>query len=121
MLLRWLLIGLYALAMLVVRTRGMCCRPCKDGEASSPRSQRRQRDRPSASSPRMAAASHPRMQRPLGSDPRQMVLAGIIVTVIQLLAIMRWTPGLGRVRSPVPGTDFCRLLETCRLPATTAE
>lgn len=97
MLLRWLLIACYALGMLVVRTRGLCGRPCAD-EETSPRGRRRQRDRAQADSPHTLARSRPPLRRPLGSDPRLAMLSGIIVSVITLLATARWTPGFGRVR-----------------------
>ncbi|PRW50944.1 Transmembrane protein [Chlorella sorokiniana] len=93
MLLRWLLISLYALGMLVVRTRGVCDQQCED--EASPRSGRRQRDRAPAGSPRTTRREP--LRRSLGSDPRLAMLSGVIVSVITLLATARWTPGFGRM------------------------
>lgn len=97
MLLRWLMISVYFLGTLVVRTRGMGSHQCED-DASNPHGGRRQRERRHAESPRSWATPRAPMRRSLGSDPRLAVLSGVIVSVITLLAIARWTTGFGRVR-----------------------
>ena len=97
MLLRWLLIALFALGTLVARTRGVCDQQC-EAAGGSPRGGRPQRSRSRSPSPRRGGARQ-QPPRPLGSDPRLTMLAGVIASMITAAATLRWTPALARVRS----------------------